>query len=323
MGGGISAEPNRLPAGAVHPTDPGAGGAPYFGGISSVDSTWMTTRQAAAAIGWGRYHAPEVARLIAKGEIRAEKDGRQWKVDPADVARLAAIHHGFVDLEDASHQLRRLQSDNADLRARLTAAKSGRRMEAVEALAVLSLEECLEILGRYDTAHMTPKKWQAVYEARRRVTEQLDRRDHQEALGERPRGVPERATSRRLTTGIGPVDIWVWETPKGSNAMHGGPRPGARYGPSVDRRYVLRMAGLQARSTYGKPRRLQSARLRFLILERDHFTCRYCGRKAPDVALAVDHVRSLADGGADTEDNLVTACVECNSGKSGRSVDLG
>ena len=71
---------------------------------------------------------------------------------------------------------------------------------------------------------------------------------------------------------------------------------------------------------YGKPTRKASARLRFLILERDAFTCRYCGRKAPDVELHVDHAIALADGGTDTADNLVTACRDCNLGKSGHSV---
>ena len=58
-----------------------------------------------------------------------------------------------------------------------------------------------------------------------------------------------------------------------------------------------------------------SKRLRFMVLERDNFTCRYCGAKAPDVELQVDHVIPVAKGGADDPDNLVTACVDCNSGK--------
>jgi hypothetical protein len=56
--------------------------------------------------------------------------------------------------------------------------------------------------------------------------------------------------------------------------------------------------------------------LRFRILARDEFTCRYCGRSAPSVELAVDHVHPVARGGTDDESNLVAACVECNAGKS-------
>lgn len=65
-----------------------------------------------------------------------------------------------------------------------------------------------------------------------------------------------------------------------------------------------------------------SRRLRFEILRRDGYTCRYCGAKAPDVALEVDHVIPQALGGGDTPNNLVTACEDCNSGKSSTTADL-
>jgi len=69
-----------------------------------------------------------------------------------------------------------------------------------------------------------------------------------------------------------------------------------------------------------KPRRNVSAALRFEILSRDKFTCQYCGRKAPAVQLAVDHVVPFSKGGKCTRDNLTTACVECNTGKSDREL---
>lgn len=59
-----------------------------------------------------------------------------------------------------------------------------------------------------------------------------------------------------------------------------------------------------------------SKRLRFEILNRDAFTCRYCGRKAPDVVLEVDHVHPRSLGGKDIRENLVTACYGCNRGKT-------
>lgn len=62
-------------------------------------------------------------------------------------------------------------------------------------------------------------------------------------------------------------------------------------------------------------------RLRFEILRRDDHTCRYCGRKPPEVQLTVDHVRPTALGGTDSADNLVTACRDCNSGKSSVPAD--
>lgn len=56
-------------------------------------------------------------------------------------------------------------------------------------------------------------------------------------------------------------------------------------------------------------------RLRFQALQRDAFTCQYCGRKAPDVVLEVDHVIPRSSGGSDSLENLRTACRECNQGK--------
>jgi len=70
------------------------------------------------------------------------------------------------------------------------------------------------------------------------------------------------------------------------------------------------------------PRGTIPARLRFAILARDNFTCRYCGRMAPAVALTVDHVVSVADGGTDDEGNLVAACDECNMGKGAMTASL-
>lgn len=54
---------------------------------------------------------------------------------------------------------------------------------------------------------------------------------------------------------------------------------------------------------------------RFDILSRDNFTCQYCGRRAPNVELHIDHVHPLSRGGANHQGNLVTACVDCNLGK--------
>lgn len=59
-----------------------------------------------------------------------------------------------------------------------------------------------------------------------------------------------------------------------------------------------------------------SKRLRFEIFRRDSYTCRYCGRSAPEVVLRPDHVVPVALGGKDEPGNLVTACDDCNSGKS-------
>lgn len=59
-----------------------------------------------------------------------------------------------------------------------------------------------------------------------------------------------------------------------------------------------------------------SKRLRFEIFRRDNHACRYCGATAPEAKLTVDHVTPTALGGGDEPANLVTACSDCNSGKS-------
>lgn len=64
-------------------------------------------------------------------------------------------------------------------------------------------------------------------------------------------------------------------------------------------------------------------RLRFEIFRRDNYTCRYCGAKAPDVRLQVDHVIPEALGGPDDPSNLVTACEACNGGKTSIPADAG
>ena len=56
-------------------------------------------------------------------------------------------------------------------------------------------------------------------------------------------------------------------------------------------------------------------RLRFEVLRRDRFRCRYCGAKAPDVELHVDHVIPRSRGGEDVAWNLTAACVPCNISK--------
>lgn len=59
-----------------------------------------------------------------------------------------------------------------------------------------------------------------------------------------------------------------------------------------------------------------SKRLRYEILRRDSYTCRYCGASAPGTLLRVDHVTPVALGGTDQPSNLVASCEPCNSGKS-------
>ena len=54
-------------------------------------------------------------------------------------------------------------------------------------------------------------------------------------------------------------------------------------------------------------RRKLSKKIRFEVFKRDNFTCQYCGRKAPDVVLEVDHIIPVAKGGKNNIMNLITS----------------
>ena len=62
-------------------------------------------------------------------------------------------------------------------------------------------------------------------------------------------------------------------------------------------------------------RKSLSKKTRFEVFKRDSFTCQYCGAKAPDVILEVDHINPVSKGGDNDILNLVTSCMECNRGK--------
>jgi len=60
---------------------------------------------------------------------------------------------------------------------------------------------------------------------------------------------------------------------------------------------------------------------RFEVFKRDSFACQYCGKKAPEVILHVDHIVPVVDDGTDDPLNLITSCVDCNLGKGARRLD--
>src|SRR3990167_7403092 len=62
--------------------------------------------------------------------------------------------------------------------------------------------------------------------------------------------------------------------------------------------------------------------VRFRIFDRDGFRCRYCGRSPRDdgVKLHLDHVEQRILNGTDMDENLVTACQDCNLGKGAASL---
>jgi 5-methylcytosine-specific restriction endonuclease McrA len=55
------------------------------------------------------------------------------------------------------------------------------------------------------------------------------------------------------------------------------------------------------------------------IFARDHNLCQYCGKKYPTAELSLDHVVPRSQGGLNTWENIVCACVSCNVRKGGRT----
>lgn len=60
--------------------------------------------------------------------------------------------------------------------------------------------------------------------------------------------------------------------------------------------------------------------VRFEVFKRDGFACQYCGARAPDVLLEIDHIKPVSKDGDNDLMNLVTACKPCNLGKSDREL---
>lgn len=57
------------------------------------------------------------------------------------------------------------------------------------------------------------------------------------------------------------------------------------------------------------------------LFARDRNLCQYCGRHFSTNDLSIDHVKPRAQGGGDTWENLVCACIRCNARKGGRTPD--
>ena len=55
------------------------------------------------------------------------------------------------------------------------------------------------------------------------------------------------------------------------------------------------------------------------IFERDNYTCVYCGKRG--VKLECDHVHPVSRGGSNDDDNLATACFDCNRSKRNKTVE--
>lgn len=72
---------------------------------------------------------------------------------------------------------------------------------------------------------------------------------------------------------------------------------------------------IKTHSTVQEERAKMTKKLRFQVLQRDNFTCQYCGAHGEGVVLEVDHIVPVSKGGRTELSNLITACFDCNRGK--------
>lgn len=70
----------------------------------------------------------------------------------------------------------------------------------------------------------------------------------------------------------------------------------------------------------GQKRKPITKAVRFEVFKRDKFMCQYCGGAAPNVILEVDHIVPVSKGGGNDIMNLVTACRDCNRGKTNKEL---
>jgi hypothetical protein len=59
---------------------------------------------------------------------------------------------------------------------------------------------------------------------------------------------------------------------------------------------------------------------RLKIFERDGYKCRYCGKQLTRFSATLDHIQPISHSGTNSFDNLVTACLHCNSNRGNRPV---
>jgi len=59
---------------------------------------------------------------------------------------------------------------------------------------------------------------------------------------------------------------------------------------------------------------------RLKVFERDSFKCHYCGKLLTRFSATLDHIQPVSKGGDNSFDNLVTACLHCNSERGNKPI---
>jgi 5-methylcytosine-specific restriction endonuclease McrA len=61
---------------------------------------------------------------------------------------------------------------------------------------------------------------------------------------------------------------------------------------------------------------------RLSLYERDNYTCYKCGKLLTRWDATLDHILPVSRGGKNTQDNLITCCLMCNSRRRNKEVEL-
>lgn len=69
------------------------------------------------------------------------------------------------------------------------------------------------------------------------------------------------------------------------------------------------------------PRRFVTTNMKKHVLERDGYTCHYCGGSLGLEEAVADHVVPWKDGGRTEVGNLVAACRDCNRAKGNMRIE--
>jgi len=59
---------------------------------------------------------------------------------------------------------------------------------------------------------------------------------------------------------------------------------------------------------------------RYKVFERDGYKCHYCGKQLTRYSATLDHIQPISKGGDNSYDNLITACLHCNSSRTNKEV---
>lgn len=57
---------------------------------------------------------------------------------------------------------------------------------------------------------------------------------------------------------------------------------------------------------------------RLKVYEKDDYKCKYCDKQLTRFTATLDHIKPVAEGGDNGLENLVTACLDCNSRKNSK-----